>query len=456
MTRPIPPLDLIWLLMETPTGTGHIGALMVFEEPPGRPAVVDEIVDAYRGFPPTPPFNFVPRLISLRPHFIEKADWDPAYHVSRVTLPSGSSYPDLLRLVADLHGAMLPHDRPLFRFWLIDGVPGERFAIYAKFHHSIVDGMSALRRVYQGLSTTADHTVPAPLYALASSEPVAPPRPLRARVTAALRTTIAQLRAVGRLSIALFRKVLAAVGGAQPVGSLPFFARRASINKPLTRGRGYATLSLPLDELRAVAQRFGATVNDVAAAVVDAGLHAYLAETGNAFADRLIAMCPVSLRNDGDAAVGTRVSAVFARLGDPGAAPEERIRQVAESLATAKGEITAMPTDDAMTFATGVAGLAGALSLSHLDRITRPVCNVVISNMPGTRETRYLNGARLAGLYPVPGLAASLGLNVTLLSNADQVDFGFLADTSAIADVAVLADHTLRAFGELKAAAANA
>ena len=122
-------------------------------------------------------------------------------------------------------------------------------------------------------------------------------------------------------------------------------------------------------------------------------------------------------------------------------------------MVAAKEELTGMSTAGAMTFATGVAGLAGLSSLTHLDRLTRPVCNLAISNVPGARGTRYLNGARLLGLYPVPGLAGSIGLNVTLSSCDEHMDFGFMANTSAIGDVAALADHTLVAYRELKAAA---
>jgi diacylglycerol O-acyltransferase len=458
MNKPIAPLDLVWLLMESPTGTAHVGALMLFEKPPDRTALVPEIVEAYRQFRPTPPCDGVPELLTGgRPHFREVADWDPDYHVPHLSLPTGSSYHDLLRLVADLHEPMLDRDRPLFRFWIIDDVPGGRFAIYAKIHHSIVDGVSGLRMVYQGLSTSDDHAVPEPAFALPSATPTpAPPRPLLLRrITESIRKAVSQAGAVIQISMGMLRKALAAAVGADPVGNLPFFAHHAPTNEPLKRGRSYATLSLPLDEMRGVGHQFGATLNDVAATIVDAGLHAYCRESGSAFAHRFIATCPVSLRAVADETVGTRVSSMFARLGEPEATPVQRIRQVVESMATAKQELADMSPDGAMMFATVVAGLAGLTSLTHLDRLTRPVCNLAVSNVPGARETRYLNGARMLGLYPVPGLAGSIGLNVTLSSYHDHMDFGFMAYTSAIGDVAALADHTLQAYRELQAAAAG-
>lgn len=456
MNKPIAPLDLVWLAMESPTGTGHVGALMLFQKPPGRTAVIPEIVDAYRRFQPTPPWNYAPELLTGgRPYFREVTDWDPDYHVQHLSLPSGSSDRDLWRLVADLHEPMLPRDRALFRFWIIDEVPGGRFAIYAKVHHSIVDGVSGIRMLYQGLSGTDGHIVPHPAFALPPAPPTpAPPRPLlRHRITESLRTTVAQAGAAIRISMQMIHKALAAATGSDAGGNLPFFAYHAPTNEPRRRGRSYATLSLPLDEMRQVGRQFGATLNDVAATVVDAGLHSYLREMNMAFPHRLVATCPVSLRAEGEVTVGTRVSSMFVRLGEPAATPAQRIRQVVESMAAAKEELAGMSVAGAMAFATGVAGLAGLSSLTHLDRRARPVCNLAISNVPGARETRYLNGARLLGLYPVPGLAGSIGLNVTLSSYHEHMDFGFMAYTSAIGDVAALADHTLRAFRELETAA---
>ena len=155
MTKPIPPLDLSWLLIESPAGTTHVGAMLLFKKPPGRTPIVREIVEAYRACSPAPPFNYVPQLLGRgAPHFSEVANWDPYYHIGHLALPARASYDDLLRLVADLHEPQLDRDRPLFRCWVIDGVPDGMFAIYTKTHHSIIDGESGLKLLYAGLSTT--------------------------------------------------------------------------------------------------------------------------------------------------------------------------------------------------------------------------------------------------------------------------------------------------------------
>src|ERR1700757_2253190 len=124
MTKPIPPLDLSWLLIESPAGTTHVGAMLLFKKPSGR-----------AGGTPSPPGGPLP-------------------------LPPRPPYDALLRLVADLHEPQLDRDRPLFRCWVIDGVPDGMFAIYTKTHHSIIDGESGLKLLYAGLSTTDGRAVP--------------------------------------------------------------------------------------------------------------------------------------------------------------------------------------------------------------------------------------------------------------------------------------------------------
>lgn len=455
MTTPIPPLDLLWLLFETPSGPTHVGAMLLFKKPPGRTPVVREIVDAYRGYQPAPPFNFVPELLGGGgPRFREVASWDSRHHIRHLALPVGSSYDDLLRLVADLHEPMLDRDRPLFRCWVIDGVPGGMFAIYMKVHHAVVDGVSALKSVYAGLSTSDGGPIAPPGFARGTPAH-APHSPGSAaqRIAHSIGAAVKEVGALNQVSLGVLRKTVAGLTGSCLEGSVPFTAQRAPTNQPVTMGRGFATLSLPLEQMHDIGRHFGATLNDVAVTVIDAGLHAYLQETGRAFAHPFVASCPISLRARGDTTVGTRASAMFVRLGEPGAAMPERIRQVVESIAAAKTELGAMSDDAAMTYGTGLLALAGLATLVRLDRVGRPACNLVISNVPGAKEPRYLNGARLVGIYPVSAIGDSVGLNVTLASHHNRMDFGFVASANTIDDLPRLAHHALGAYRELREAA---
>ena len=103
-----------------------------------------------------------------------------------------------------------------------------------------------------------------------------------------------------------------------------------------------------------------------------------------------------------------------------------------------------------MTYAIALIALASLGASTHLDRITHPACNLVISNVAGVTEPRYLNGARLLGVYPVSALAASIGLNATLASYNDSMNFGFVGNAAALQDLPRLARCTRQAYDDLR------
>jgi WS/DGAT/MGAT family acyltransferase len=445
----------MWLLMETQASPTHVGALLLFEKPKGRPGVVQQIVDTYRSCKPTPPFNYVPELVGTRmPCFRETTSFDPHYHTQYVALPAGATYDDLLRLVADLHEPTLDRDRPLFRNWVIDGVPDNLFAFYTKVHHSIVDGVSGTKRLFDSLSADAEAGISTP--AFAAAVPVRKPRPPKAlldRLSDLGFSATRQTAALRDVSIGAIGKRLGVLLGAEPVGSAPFTAQRGPMNEPLKMARSVATLSLPLEEMHAVARHFGATLNDLAVTIVDDGVHRYLRATDRPFPHKLVAFCPVSLRGDGDTEAGTRASAMFVHLGEHASPPVARIGQVVAALDTAKQELRSMSKDAAMAYAVTLLGMAELSTATRIDRMTPPLANLVISNVPGVRQQMYLNGAPLVGAFPVSAIAMSVGLNATLTSYHDRMDFGFVGNGATMYDLPQLAQHVQQAYEELKAAA---
>ena len=204
------------------------------------------------------------------------------------------------------------------------------------------------------------------------------------------------------------------------------------MNQPLQMARSVATLSLPLDEMRSVGKHFGATLNDLAVTIVDEGMHRYLRQTDRVFPHRLVAFCPVSLRSATDTDAGTKASAMFVHLGDPAATVVERIEQVIKAMDTAKQEMRSMSTDAATTYAVALLGVAELTAATHVDRVTPPLANMVISNVPGVRQPMYLNGAPLVGNFPLSALAMSVGLNATLTSYNDRMNFGFVGNGATV------------------------
>ncbi len=449
MGKKIPLMDLLWLLAETQANPIHVCGLMLFEKPAGRDDIVREIVAAYRKARPTAPFDCIPDLEVTHAPVWKKADYyNPRYHVQHIALPDGASYEDLLHLVGDLHETMLDRARPLFRVWLIDRVPGNRFALFLKMHHATIDGVSAARRVNASLKTTRRRGVLPPMFAV--ELPVRKPRPPKALIKQVLgissTATSQYLALLGSLRKGLWNWM-----GGKTEGSVPFAAHRGPMNEPVMNARTVATLSLPLKAMRRVARHYDATLNDLAMALIDEGVHRYLAELGQPFDHRLVAMCPVSMREKTDSAAGSKISAVFVRLGTPEATVLERLAQVSESMDAAKAEVRSMSKETALGYAAGLLGLAGLTAVTHVDRVTPPSANLVISNVPGWERQLYLHGAPLVGAYPVSAIAVGVGLNATVISSNDRMDFGFVANGASLRRLPALAAHVEAAWQDLLA-----
>ncbi len=458
MSRNIPPLDLLWLLTETAAGPTHVGGVMLFEKPKGRAgSVVRQIVDAFRAASPKPPFNYVPELAGAGwPHFREAASWDPDYHVQYLAMPADSSYEDFLKLIASLHEPTLDRSRPLFRTWVIDGLPNDRFAIYSKVSHAIIDGESGMRRLYASMSTTPRGRMKLPTFAV--EMPVHRSRrhqALAAKAADAGAAAARQASAFKDVYVHALGKVASLLSGAGPGGSMPFTARHGPMNEPLTPSRSFATLSLPLDDMRSVGKHYGATLNDMVMTLVDEGVHRYLRQTGRAFPHRLVAFCPISLREKDDMEAATKVTAAFVHLGEHDATIAERIGQVVAAMTAAKTEIRSLSKEAAMVYAVAVLGLAQASTASGIGRVAPPLANLVISNVPGAPHAMYVNGARLLGMYSASAIAADIGLNVTVSSYDGRMDFGMIGSGTTMHSLPSLASHVADAFEEIKGAASR-
>ncbi len=151
----------------------------------------------------------------------------------------------------------------------------------------------------------------------------------------------------------------------------------------------------------------------------------------------------------------TQATVIFAPLGEPGSDIGDRIAQVASSIRSSKDEVGAMGKDAAIMYAISAFGLGEATEVSRLGRVTGHLANLVLSNVPGSREPLYLDGAALAGDFPISALGAGIGLNVTLVSHANSMGFGFLGNGVALPELSLMAQCTGEAFEKLKKAAAR-
>jgi diacylglycerol O-acyltransferase len=448
VTQPIAPLDLSFLLNETRDSPQHVAGVLVFENPKTRWTPAD-LVRHYRAATPLAPFDRIPNFRHLGPpRWVSVNDFDMLYHVQHVALPRPGTDAQLDELVQQWHSELLDRHRPLFQMFVIEGLQGDRFAIYAKVHHAVADGASAVMRLLGSLSENPAEPLRPALFAVDLSRPRAPRT--SAGLTHLLSDSVSVLKrqaaAARELSGEFVKRMTKIASGETAEGSVPFGAPMTLLNAPVRYGRAFAHLSLPMAPLREAAKAHGGTLNDAVLAIVGHAVVRYLTLRGRPPRRPLHAVVPVSLRDADAGADGNRVSGVACALGDPGVGIGVRLRQTVEQMNAAKERIRGFSKEAATNYFIGLLFLAQGLGAVG---VRRPIANFVVSNVPGPAGDTYLGGAKLLGVYPMNVLTIGLGLSVTLVSRSGQLDIGFIAGRSVVPDPGRIAALCTEAFDAL-------
>ncbi len=444
------PVDALFLSAESREHPLHVGALQLFEPPKGagrafardtHRAMLEcqEVAPLFR----KRPSSFHGALTNLG--WSTDDDVDLSYHVRRSALPAPGRVRDLLDLTSRLHANLLDRHRPLWETHVIEGLRDGRLAVYSKMHHALVDGVSGLALMRQSLHTDPDDTEfrtawsPAPRRAPRDQEP-------RGR----LQYVGATMRSVAGLGPSTLRLARAALLEQQL--TLPFGAPRSMLNVAVGGARRCAAQSWELDRVKEIKDAAGVSLNDVVLAMCAGALRGYLDEYDALPAAPLVAMVPVSLRNERDALGGNMVGAVLCNLATHLEDPAERLQAIHTSMRDNKKVLSQLPRAQAMALSLLLMSPAALNTLPGLAKATPPPFNVCISNVPGVREPRYLNGARLVGNYPMSLTLNGQALNITLTSTVDSLDFGLVGCRRSIPHLQRLLSHLEISLKELQRA----
>jgi diacylglycerol O-acyltransferase len=443
MLVPMSPTSSLFLMGEKRESPMHVGSLQLFEPPDGADAL-----DVRRMFEETLEVGEVAPLYKKRPRrsITTLGQWgwevdrafDLEHHVRRSALPRPGRILELLALCSRLHSTLLDRQRPMWEVHLVEGLQDGRYAIYFKIHHSLMDGVSALRLLDRTLSADPDERgMPAPW---------APQSPREKRKPAGDGGMLHDLRkAVGEtagLAPALARTVTRALS--EQTSAVSFSAPNTILNVPITGARRFAAQSWSMERIRAVGKAADATVNDVVLAMCSGALRQYLLDLQALPDASLIAMVPVSLASsdpvDADGG-GNAVGAVMCRLGTHLADPAERLSTIHASMNEGKDAMRTMtPNQILLMSALGVSPLAVWPALQLTGRV-RPPFNLVISNVPGPRVQKYWNGARLDGLYPLSIPLDGQALNITCTSYSEEIAFGLVGCRRTVPHLQRLLTH---------------
>ena len=453
--KKIPPLDLMFYLTETPQSPKHVGAVQIYKIPANAPKTfMRDLVEAFKAAPVESPFNYrphFPRFGYPEWHVDNKLDID--YHVRHSALPQPGTDEVLLQVLQRLHSGLLNRDRPGWLCQVIEGLEGGRFAIYSKVHHAYIDGMSGVKRMYGSMSSDPKEMQINPSWSQMEVQKTDSERKPRAKKRAgkADKALVAQAKAMAELYKSFMMRGLEFFNTDESGAQRMFHAPRTPMNDRVeydTRSIGLCTL--PLDKVRAVAAKFDAKVNDVVLAVVDGALHDYLEAQGENTNTPLVALCPMSIREEGDDSATTQATALHVRLGEPGATSIARLRQIVDSSRASKDEARTMSSAALMNLAVIMIASLEMVDRTKVGRFLSPSYNVLVSNVPGPpQDELYLRGARHLASYPISAFLPGGNLNVTVLSHGNNLDFGLVADKQTMPDIQYVVARMEKRFAEL-------
>jgi WS/DGAT/MGAT family acyltransferase len=361
-----------------------------------------------------------------------------------VALPEPGGEAEFTEMVAAVMGRPLMPEQPPWEMHVIEGLAGGMVGLIAKVHHSVIDGVAGAQLLAQLLDLTPEGrpvTEPCP--------PWMPARlPSHARlVTHALPSVVnSPLRAlraareIGRTAVRLARCAIDDATGpvSIPLGAPDVFESAVGARRSVSFAR------LEMREVRTLKNRYGSTINDVVLAVCSGALRKHLAEHDQDCDSPLVAVVPVSVRDDGHETAGNQLSAMFVPLANDRKTPLERLRTVTAASTSCKGQERAV----------GYGPMATLISDAVPPALARPVIqmgvrsgvlrklragNLMISNVPGPEFPLYFAGMELRAVHPIGPVVDGVALNITVQSYRDALFVGINAGATAVPDLPGLA-----------------
>ena len=454
-----------FLHQESPSAHMHIGGLLLFEGPaPEYDKVLDHIrgrlhlIPRYRQKLATPPAG------TGRPLWIDDTNFNIEYHVCHAALPAPGSEAQLLEMAAQIASQPLDRTKPLWEFWLIEGIEPasgsdtERFAMISKTHHALVDGISGV-----DLATALFDLSPEPPPADTASLDAWTPHPEPSQLELLLSGAYGAVNAAaGITSHAIHaatrpgRSVQALKDAAEGVGEIVWAALNPApetpLNVPIGPHRRFRVVRQQLADYKTVKNSFGGTVNDVLLSVVAGALGDWLRSRGiRTDGLEMRALVPVSVRSKDDHnTLGNRLTVMRGPLPVYIQDPVARLRVVSRAMDDLKSSKQAVGAST-LVAVNDIAPPAVLAQASRLQFSTR-LFNLLVTNVPGPQVPLYILGNKLQDLFPLAFLPSGHALAVAIMSYDGRVEYGLLGDYDALPDIDVIVEGIDTALAELLAA----
>ena len=494
-------MDASFLYLETPEMPMHVGSMAIFKLKDGYQGDFFEdfkkmIADRIHVAPILKARLEKAPLDIDNPSWIEDDQFDINRHIFRGGLPAPHDRATLERTVGWIHAKLLNRARPLWEFYVFEGMKDNEVGLYSKMHHAAIDGGAgaALTNMIYDVSPIPRKVEPP----RPGAKPAQEPRDIAANLLDSYQQLFSQpldasqtaknlqLPRTGKSDIGsiLFDNAMYQIESAvRFAGNIPTVLRSVSdvlgkiadpksreslasmvspptmLNKTISSERSFAGVSIPLSRAKALAKQAGGKLNDVVLALASGVVRRYLLRYGTLPAKSLTAAVPISLREEGNTEANNQVfgmiCSIATNIEDPKARLEAIIAQSTKSKEMSHPLRALMPQVSNISMLGTpimVQILALLYSRSNLSDVLPPAANITVSNVPGPRQTLYAAGAELLHIFPVSISTHGQALNITVQSYRDQLDFGFIVGANIIPHVQVMCDMLPEEFAALEAA----
>lgn len=466
--EPLSYLDASFLALESRTSHMHVAGVAIFD---AKPLMTDEggiDIETIKAHIHSK-LQYIPRYrqrlewvpYNRHPVWVDDAQFTFDYHVRHTSLPRPGTDAQLKALAGRIVSTKLDRSKPLWELWVVEGVDEDRFAIIAKIHHCMIDGVSGVDLTTILLNVVPDSTIEdSPAW-----EPRPAPTPTQLAVAESARATrrlidrLGNLGEVAREAPELADRVLdrsvAALSSLRSGWLSP--ADRTPLNPDIGPNRRFDWTEMELAEVKEVKNLLGGTVNDVVLATTAGAVRRFLIEhrdfdpKGKEFR----VMNPVSTRTpDQRGKLGNQVAMWLVDL--PVAEPDPRTRYelIRERTRELKESNQALGAATLVELSSGTPLTLLSLANRVVGPRLRPF-NMTVTNIPGPQFPMYLLESRMLANYPMVPLWAQHGVGVALFSYDGTLYWGIQADYDALPDSEEFIACLQAAFAELRDLAAN-
>lgn len=419
--------DQLFFLLENRNQPMHVGGLFLFELPDSAPDnFVSELVRDMRENKTQPTFPF-DQVLHHRLFWKRDADFDVSHHFRHIALPKPAGMTELLDYISKEHSNLMDQSKPLWEWHIVEGINENRFAMYLKLHHSLMDGIAVINLIKKIFAHSPSEKSTLPLWSLMTKN--------RHNLDNLIPKNKSFLKIIKEQSLAIPPVAKELFKNAYERLDKDYIsitqAPESILNQAISSSRKVNVISFDKADFIQIAKTFDVTFNDAVLAVCSGALRRYLQDLDALPKKPLIGFVPLSLRKNDN--MSNQITFILANMATHITDPVARLRAINGSTMNAKNRFSRMSSASAIIYSGIAYGRIGLQVLTGLFPEYRGF-NLIISNVPEIKPVLYWHGAKLVSIYPASIVVNDQAMNITLCTYNEKVEICMVVCSKILPD----------------------